>query len=180
MISTITKKHVIIFFISILSLVFLIHQFNKSRNILQSINDKQAKGELFKEFFLKSDDKYLSKCVDLFKKLRYPNTSLIIRPPPRKPPADMMDDFTMNGKMPITGYLYFNEAYLDSNSDNRSVISEIISENFYGQLKKVRNNQGLNYGDKVLNQMMHSYAEKIKNKFVVVIGTQLQTMDLVE
>lgn len=180
MLGSLTKKHYIIFIVSITCIVFIFHQFRKSNGvILQNIIDKNEFKDALNKITSGFDNKYPDKCIDLFKKLRYPNTSLIIRPPPKKPPADMMNDFTMNGKMPITSYLYFNEAYSDSNSDNKSVITETISQTFHDQLKKVRNKQGLNYGDKVLNQIMHSYADKIKNKFVVVIGTQVPWIEAI-
>lgn len=85
----------------------------------------------------------------------------------------------MNGKMPITKYWYINEAYTDSNSENKSVLTETIYKKFYDQLKKVKSKQSLNYGDKVLNEMMHSYGDKIKNKFVVVIGTQVPWIEAI-
>ena len=42
-------------------------------------------------------DSYRAKCYDLLKKLRYPNQSLIIRPPPREPPSYLMSRFTQYG-----------------------------------------------------------------------------------
>ena len=69
---------------------------------------------------------YQRKCNQLFIKLRYPNQSLIIRPPPQMPPDDLMNRFTQNGDMPITKNWYFNEVYSDSNSNSKNV-QEIIT-----------------------------------------------------
>lgn len=117
-------------------------------------------------------NEYTEKCLNLYKKLRYPNKSLIIKPPLKEPPIDMLNDFTQNGEMPITLYRYINEAYSDADSNNKSLMQGTISKDFNGWLEKVRNNSELNYGDKELNRLMHEYSSLIKNKSFVVIGTQ--------
>jgi len=59
---------------------------------------------------------YKKECIRLFKKLRFPNETLIIRPPLHMPPKYLLDEFTQNGEMPITKEFYFNEVYSDADS----------------------------------------------------------------
>lgn len=93
MFSKITKNHVILFFVSLIFIVLLVNQYTQKLNLFKIskiIKFNKDINESADQSSSNIDDNYLSKCVDLFKKLRYPNQSLIIRPPPAKPPADMI------------------------------------------------------------------------------------------
>ena len=61
---------------------------------------------------------YEENCINLYKKLRFPNMSLFFNPALQKPPDDLMDEFTQHGEMPIKKWWYFNEVYSDSKGDN--------------------------------------------------------------
>ena len=115
---------------------------------------------------------YRKECFNLFKKLRYPNKSLIIRPPVRMPPDDLMDRFTQNGDMPILKQLYFDQVYPDSNLNETILQSQITFTEFNKWLIKVKNNEPLNYGDKKFHRIMRIYKNSIKDKSLVVIGTE--------
>ena len=169
-------KKIVIFSISLITLTTIYYLLSKSESKDKSFVVKLKDNIV--EKFVKTDP-YTKKCINLYKKLRYPNQSLIMRPPPQKPPADMMDEFTMNGKMPITRYWYINEAYTDSNSDNKSVVQEVISTQFTQYLGMVKRKEALNYEDTKLNEVMHSYGEYIKDKTVAVIGTQLPWIEAI-
>jgi hypothetical protein len=117
--------------------------------------------------------KYNENCIKLYKKMRYPDKSLIVRPPLKQPPHEMLNDFIQNGLMPITKYWYFDNAYTDSNSENTNGEMKNVYKQLVDTLKQVRANAGLpNYGDKNLNKLMHLYASEIAQKSLAVIGTE--------
>ena len=154
-----------LFLIIITGIVYFIFNFlNSKSNIYQEINEIESEStECFN---------YRKECLDLFKKLRYPNKSLIIRPPVRMPPADLIDRFTQNGDMPILRQLYYNQVYSDSNSNVTALKLQISFKEFNEWLFKVKNNQPLNYGDKYFHWIMRKYKNEIKDKSLVVIGTE--------
>ena len=112
------------------------------------------------------------KCDQLFKKLRYPNKSLIIKPPPQMPPGDLMKRFTQDGAMPIIKQWYINEAYADSNSIEKKSQGKVTMDEFNEWLTKVKNNQKLVYYNVELQITMKKYLDEIKGKSLVVLGTQ--------
>jgi len=124
---------------------------------------------------------YQQKCNRLFIKLRYPNQSLIIRPPLKMPPADLMDRFTQNGDMPLTKEFYFNDVYSDSDSGldlnlkNETKNTQQVTTSEFNQLvKNIENKIPVGwYGRSSLDleAIMSKYANKIKSKSMVVIGT---------
>ena len=130
-------------------------------------------------FESKECSNYKRECDQLFKKLRYPNQSLIIRPPLKMPPADLMQRFTQNGDMPITKEWYINEVYSDSNSNNKTSQGIVTAADFNDWLEKVRNNQPLNYFNTELEVIMKKYKEKLKSRSLVVIGTQLPWIEAI-
>ena len=123
---------------------------------------------------------YIRKCNKLFLRLRYPNQSLIIRPPLRMPPAEMMNRFTQNGDMPITKQFYFNEVYSDSNSNKKNVQGKVSANKFYELVKQVEENKPIGqYDDSSLSLIMKKYLNKIKCKSLVVIGTQIPWVEAI-
>ncbi|CAF0935345.1 unnamed protein product [Brachionus calyciflorus] len=123
---------------------------------------------------------YLKKCIDLYKKERNPDPKLIKRPPVREIPADMYDEFTMYGKMPNRKYWYINEVYSDSTSNNKTIMQEYSIMDIAKLVEKVKNNEPQpHYGDKVLNELMGNYSSYVKDKSVVVIGTQLPWVEAI-
>jgi len=122
---------------------------------------------------------YRNNCLNLFKKLRYPNKTLIIRPPLKMPPDDLLNEFIQNGEMPITNYWYSNDVYSDSNSDSKSLPVIISGKEFSGWLDLVKNNKPLNYGNQCLQTTMTNYSDQIKEKSIVVIGTQLPWIEAI-
>ncbi|CAF0909374.1 unnamed protein product [Brachionus calyciflorus] len=119
-----------------------------------------------------NSNSYEKKCINLFIKERNPDPKLIIRPPLKEIPSEMMDEFTMNGKMPIMKYSYFNQAYSDSNSDNKTINNEISLMEMAELVEKAKNKEPMGYNDKVLNELMGNFSNYIKDKSVIVIGTR--------
>lgn len=115
---------------------------------------------------------YTQNCMNLFNKLRYPNQSLVIRPPLERPPDWMVQDFIQNGEMPFKGFYYYDQVYSDADSNNKSHIVPVDMSEFFKWLKKVKANEKLNYEDYVLNEVMHLFSSAFKDKTVAVIGTQ--------
>ncbi len=120
---------------------------------------------------------YKSECVALFKKLRFPNQSLIIRPPLKLPPADLYKEFTQNGEMPITKEFYFDEVYSDSNSNDKQTNGIVTAKEFDEWLARVRANEPLNYANTEF--LMKKNLNQIKNQSLVVIGTQLPWIEAI-
>lgn len=131
-------------------------------------------GEKNKQNFIENENcyNYRMKCDQLFKKLRYPNKSLIIKPPPQMPPGDLMKRFTQDGAMPIIKQWYINEAYADSNSIEKKSQGKVTMDEFNEWLTKVKNNQKLVYYNVELQITMKKYLDEIKGKSLVVVGTQ--------
>jgi hypothetical protein len=154
----INKFKIIIFLI--LSLLILIFHYDNKELRLKILN-------------LENNDKYdyHKNCISLFKKLRYPNESLIYKPPLKIPPEDLLNEFTQNGEMPITRYWYFNETYSDSSSNNKSIKEIIKMEDFHFWTNRVRKNEKLHYDNINLQRIMSKYSKKIRNKTMLIIGT---------
>lgn len=117
---------------------------------------------------------YAEQCLGLYKQLRYPNKSLIFRPPLRRPPANMLKDFQQNGDMPITGEYYFDEAYADSGLEtslSTVQVPLIKREDMEIYEQMVRSGESLGYGDLTLAAKTAEYERYIRGKSVVVVGT---------
>ena len=121
---------------------------------------------------------YASSCIDLFKKIRHPNESLLFRPALSRPPANMLAEFTMNGKMPITKWWYINEVYSDaegnkSKSSNKTEKIRYLSNGTINKYRfRIQHKMPLGYRDKILNEMMNCFGWAFFNRSMVVIGTQ--------
>jgi hypothetical protein len=122
---------------------------------------------------------YKRECNQLFKKLRYPNQSLIIRPPLKMPPPDLMKKFTQNGDMPITKEWYINEVYSDSNSNDKNSQATVTANEFSKWLNKVKNNEPLNYFNTEMQVIMKKYKDHLESQSLVVIGTQLPWIEAI-
>jgi len=122
---------------------------------------------------------YKQECINLFKKLRYPNESLIIRPPLRMPPDDLLNEFTQNGEMPISRQWYINEVYSDASSANTNKQVLIRKEEFTNLLNKVRAHSPLNYNNTELQIVMKKYIKRIENKSILIMGTQIPWIEAI-
>ena len=160
------KKKFYFILLLLLSFMFFTGLYNKP--VYKTLNKTEAK------YF-----NYKKECDQLFKKLRYPNKSLTMRPPPKMPPAELMNRFTQNGDMPITKEFYINEVYSDSNSNDKNKQAIVTATEFNGWLNKVKNNQPLNYGNVELQVIMKKYKEQINQKSLVVVGTQLPWIEAI-
>lgn len=115
------------------------------------------------------DENYKKTCIDLYKKIRTVNKSLLFNPPLRKPPSEMLDEFTMNGQMPITKWFYINGL---PSADEQNKSSRIFNIEDINKIRtKIRSNEPLIYDDKILNEIMHKFALIFANKSMAVIGT---------
>jgi hypothetical protein len=125
---------------------------------------------------------YFRKCNKLFLKLRFPNQSLIIRPPLKMPPADLLNRFTQDGDMPITKQFYFNEVYSDSNSDDKKTQETVTATEFEQLVKQVEIKKPIGWYGKSslsLEEVMKKYVNKLKSKSMVVIGTQMPWVEAI-
>lgn len=138
------------------------------------------------KYNLSSSNEYKTECLRLYKKLRFPNASLLFNPALKAPPPYMLNEFTMDGLMPIKKWWYLNDVYSDStgaeadqsveNNRNRRIIkAQEINE----LMKRVRHNRRLNYGDKVLNSVLHWFSSRLVNKSMAVVGTQIPWIETI-
>ena len=58
-------------------------------------------------------EKVQDQCLQLFTQIVSYNRELIFRPPLRSPPVHLFNEFTQNGKMPLTSLIYYNEVHTD-------------------------------------------------------------------
>lgn len=94
-------------------------------------------------------------------------------PPPREPPKELRDEFTMHGKMPLVlrSQWYFASNYANTKKDN------FFNESFIANLQKMAN-KGQNisvYGSdamQVVQQAFDLYNEEIVGKHAFVVGTE--------
>lgn len=156
------RHHLLLIIIGFLVIYFVFYKFaNDSKSLQTRIANTK-------------DDLYPASCLELFKKLRYPNQSLIFNPALKQPPADMMDEFTQYGEMPITRWFYINEVYNDSLSSEAEETPIISAKNFKEIRIKVKNNGLFAYEDKALNNLMRTFLlNKVKCQSFAVIGTQI-------
>jgi hypothetical protein len=163
------KKINYIFIFSVGIMVLIAYQIILGEKTKQKFTENQNENDLR---INTNCDNYRMKCDQLFKKLRYPNQSLIIKPPPQMPPADLIKRFTQDGAMPIIKQWYINEAYADSNSIQKETQGKVTVSEFNEWLTKVKNNQKLVYYNVELQITMKKYLNEIKDKSLVVLGTQ--------
>ena len=131
---------------------------------------------------LSSNINYQETCVNLYKKLRFPDPKLVFRPPLKMPPSDMLNDFTQNGTFPITKSFYFNDAYKDSltNKENSGMKPIIPETDFDDLLSKIRKNVNFNYyNDFALKDLMFKHVALLKNKSFAVFGTILPWVEAI-
>ena len=76
---------------------------------------------------------YEQSCLALYHKLRFPDMSLFFNPALKEPPANLLDEFTQHGEMPIKKWWYINEAYSDSKGD-QSKVQRVINQKEIGDL----------------------------------------------
>ena len=169
------EKKKFFYSISIFSCIFLLWNLKSIYLTKNNSTDHSIQNNNIKN----SCSDYRRECLNLFKKLRYPNQSLLFRPPLKQPPANLLNDFIQNGDMPITKEWYINEVYSDSNSNNKNIQENISRANFDGWLQRVKQHSQLNYGNTELQTIMTKYKNEIADKSVVVIGTQLPWIEAI-
>lgn len=165
----IEKNKKTLFFVAALLCVYYITSYEKEVDLPKDLDEIFAfnvKERLF------SKETYQQDCLDLYRYLRNPNPKLLIRPPPKKIPKVLYDEFTQNGQMPVKNILYFNEIYSDSFGSFKLFKRKIKNRQLDELREKVRNNDPLGYEDKTLNELMSKNRHLIENRTMVVIGTQ--------
>lgn len=98
--------------IIIITLIFIVHQIAKKQEISKSHQILAYASRWCNKDI--ANPVYQKTCIDLYKNMRFPNMSLFFKPALKEPPPNLLDEFTMNGKMPIKRWLYYNQIYSDS------------------------------------------------------------------
>jgi len=106
-------------------------------------------------------------CSNILHRMAY-SPGTVILPPPRRPPPNLINNFTMDGQCPITVFRYYNNF-----GDKKPNDGHFSATAFDRLLRKdsVTNING--YRDKnVLKPALKKYKQKIYDKSVAVIGTR--------
>jgi len=92
-----------------------------------------------KNFFSKDCKEYKKNCLDLISNLRYPREGSIHRPPLKEIPKELLKEFEQDGFMPINEKAYyFNDMFLDADSDDKSHKKPIDVNGFNRWRNKVK------------------------------------------
>ncbi len=127
-------------------------------------------GQLFN---MEERPNYKRECLNLFKELNNPDPNQLHRPPLKEPPAELMDQFTQNGDMPIAKYRYFDEVYSDADQKKGKAI-EIKTKAQMDALRATDGTKDHGYPDWYgpQSRLMAKYSYAIRGKRAAVIGTQ--------
>ena len=117
--------------------------------------------------------KYKQSCMQLFKKIRFPDPNSLFNPPLSQPPDHLLNEFTQNGEMPIVASWYINEVYNDSSSKKSKDVPIVTKQDLDYWRERVRKNETGNYDDTTMQKIMFKHGSSLKKKTIAVIGTQL-------
>ena len=93
----------------------------------------------------------------------------VVRPPPRRPPANLINDYTVNGQCPVV-YRYFDS----STSAKKKTPIHFTAKAFGTLLAQDRIRNINSYRDKnVLKPVLRTLVHVIEGMHVAVIGTQI-------
>ena len=108
-------------------------------------------------------------CLNTFHRMAHSPYPVVL-PPPRRPPPNLTQEFTINGKCPITRFWYFDES---SGSKKKFARRRFDAESFRALLKRDNVTNINSYKDKnVLKPALMKYKHFIEGKRIAVIGTQ--------
>lgn len=153
------RKERVIKLLFILALVFVI--LNSLLHHVENVN-KRLKCELV----------YKTKCLDLFKQLRYPNKSLIFKPPTSRIPEHLLNQFTQNGLMPLKRNAYINEAFDETNPFFKYIDSQVSMDEVSKWRYKVRKDDALGYTSFLFEKVMRKYEDMVAKESLLVVGTK--------
>ena len=115
--------------LSLLIVAMLFSIYNSSQKMLKLFNPNSTKVKQNNT----REPHYEQSCLALYHKLRFPDISLFFNPALKEPPANLLDEFTQHGEMPIKKWWYINEAYSDSKGD-QSKVQRVINQKEIGDL----------------------------------------------
>jgi len=106
-------------------------------------------------------------CSDIFYRMAHSPYPVLL-PPPRNPPADLLQNFTINGQCPISRF-----RYIDESIDSKKPASKRFNAKQFRKLMQLDNVTNINhYKDKhVLKPAFVRYKHVIDGKRVAVVGT---------
>jgi len=109
-------------------------------------------------------------CSNTFQRMAYSPYPVVL-PPPRRPPTDLIREFTVDGKCPITHFRYFDES---SGSKESGTQRRVDAKRFNILLKRDKMTNINSYRDKnVLKPALIKHKSLIQGKCVAVVGTQI-------
>ncbi len=112
-------------------------------------------------------ENYRRNCFDLYRRLRNPDPKTVFKIPPEKIPEEFYAAFVQNGENPISKYDYFNNAYSDSNSDDKSKKLAVDINAFNSYREKVKKWQPLGYDDLTFHIKMDKFKKYIQSRSIV-------------
>ena len=121
---------------------------------------------------LQCESDYKRQCMRLFTNLGSPNKSLVFSPPLKDVPAEMLDEFTQHGEMPIMKYSYINEAHDNTNPYFKYMEAVLKQAEVNKWRAKVKKDESLGYNSFLFETTLVEHARSIANKNFLVVGTQ--------
>ena len=118
--------------LSLLIVAILFCIYNSSQNIIKLFNPNSSKVKQNANENTR-EQHYVQSCLALYHKLRFPDMSLFFNPALKEPPANLLDEFTQHGEMPIKKWWYINDVYSDSKGD-QSKVQRVIKQKEIGDL----------------------------------------------
>lgn len=106
-------------------------------------------------------------CSVIFSRMAHSGYHVVL-PPPRQPPAELLEDFTLHGQCPVSAFRYYDES-----SSKRKPAPTYFNAKMFRKLLILDNVTNVNhYKDKdVLKPALKKYIHLIEKKRVAVLGT---------
>jgi len=107
-------------------------------------------------------------CPDIFHRMAW-NFHPVVRPPPRRPPPELLGKFTMDGQCPVSRFWY-----LDNSTVVKKPAQTYFNATTFRKLLEKENLTNVNsYRDKnVLKPALVKYEHLIRGKRIAVVGTE--------
>jgi hypothetical protein len=91
----------------------------------------------------------------------------VVKPPPRKPPPEMINNYTQNGQCQMNYY----HRYIDESGKSESRVYS--AEQFNNLLMRETKSNINAYGEGSVQPTLNKYVDQIRDKHILVVGTQI-------
>ena len=134
------------------------------------LSDENA-AELMEKY---GSEGYLDSCQACYQKMSLLSDVNFDAPPPQKPAAELVDEFQASGDMPITRYVYKDDATAHAQSRSDLTISK---EMLKSTALKLKDASYLGEAPFEMKNLMLKYESVIENSHALVIGSDTQWVE---